>query len=404
MDQLGRINVRIKLLIILLIIIAIPVVQFVRPLPTMIVQADTNPTTTIPGTPPTIQWPAQGESALEAVGIGEIGHAGGNIPLPIASVTKVMTAYLVLKKYPLGVGVQGPTVTVTPKDVQVYQKDLSEGQSVMKVVAGEKLSERKLLEGLLLPSGNNIAYILADWIAGSQSAFVAQMNQTAKELGMTHTHYVDASGYNPASASTAQDLLKITAAAMQNVTFRDITGMAQATEPVAGIVYNVDNIVGHGGIIGGKTGSTTQAGGCFVFASYRNIGGRQVMIVGAVLGQNGAQPLAEALNAGISLSKQGQKVLSLVHVVSSGDTVAKIVVPWQNAVQVQSPETVQMVGWPGLQVRKTVISSLQKASRLTIGQAIGTLKVAVGQEETNVPLTAPQSIPGPSYLWRLKRL
>ena len=78
-----------------------------------------------------------------ASGIGVMASTPNETPVPIASVTKLMTAYLVLKHYPLQVGQSGPALTMTPTDQMIYQTDYSSGDSVMEVQAGEKLTERQ---------------------------------------------------------------------------------------------------------------------------------------------------------------------------------------------------------------------------------------------------------------------
>jgi D-alanyl-D-alanine carboxypeptidase (penicillin-binding protein 5/6) len=100
----------------------------------------------------------------------------GSRPVPIASLAKIMTAYVVLRDRPLIAGGQGPAIAVQPADVAAYARDSMQGQSVVRVVAGEKLTERQALEAMLIPSGNNIADLLARWDAGSQAAFAAKMN------------------------------------------------------------------------------------------------------------------------------------------------------------------------------------------------------------------------------------
>ncbi|GMA57652.1 hypothetical protein GCM10025858_21550 [Alicyclobacillus sacchari] len=67
----------------------------------------------------------------------------------------------------------------------------------MKVAAGEQLSEYQALEGLMLPSGNNMGSMLAKWCDGSQAAFVKEMNETAAKMAMKNTHYADPTGYSP---------------------------------------------------------------------------------------------------------------------------------------------------------------------------------------------------------------
>jgi hypothetical protein len=104
--------------------------------------------------------------------------------VPIASVAKVMTALLTLTHYPLSATQSGFTVTVTTAEAQAEAKDAAEGQFVVAVEDGEQLTERQLLEGLLIPSGNNIAQVFAGSVAGSDARFVTEMNAEAKALGL----------------------------------------------------------------------------------------------------------------------------------------------------------------------------------------------------------------------------
>ena len=239
----------------------------------------TSPTITLPGRF-SVTFPTQGESAVGTDDFGVIASSPDQSPVPIASVTKIMTAYLVLKAHPLQPGEEGPTLTMTAQDVSDYINDLAQGDSVLEVALGEKLSERQLLEGLMLPSGDNIATTLARWVSGSETAFIAEMNETAQSLGMTQTHYADTSGLNPATISNAVDQIKIAQVAMEDPVFREIVAMPQATFPVAGIVYNVNSMLGKHGIVGIKTGSTLAAGGCFVSATPIGIGTEAHYIIG----------------------------------------------------------------------------------------------------------------------------
>ena len=156
----------------------------------------------------TVRWPVQGQAAL-LLGTGRPAASPHQQPAAIASLAKVMTAYLTLKRYPLTGAQAGFTVTITAADAQAEADDVSEGQSGVDVRMGERLTERQLLEALLIPSGNNIAEILGDEVAGSQTGFVAEMNAEARALGMNHTLYTDPSGFDPNTVSTAADQLRI---------------------------------------------------------------------------------------------------------------------------------------------------------------------------------------------------
>jgi len=231
-------------------------------------------------------WPAQGQAALEVPGDGVLQSPNAGTPEPIASLAKVMTAYVILRDYPLAVGGTGFETTVTPADVADLEARQAEGQSTLPVVSGEVLNEYQLLEGLLIPSGNNIAAILAQVDAGGIGPFVAKMNATAQTLRMTRTAYTDPSGFDPRTVSTAADQTTLGQRAMTIPVFAQIVSFASATLPVAGTVANYDRLLGADGFVGIKTGSEGTSGGCFLFADNRVVGGRPMVLYGSVLGQN----------------------------------------------------------------------------------------------------------------------
>jgi D-alanyl-D-alanine carboxypeptidase (penicillin-binding protein 5/6) len=246
-------------------------------------------------------WPAYGQAAVTLGGAPRI-HAGPNQrPAPIASVAKVMTAYLVLRDHPLGPGQDGPAITLTDADTADTDRRADQGESIVPVVAGEQLTERQALQALLLPSANNIAAVLARWDAGSEGRFVARMNATARLLGMADTRYTDPSGYDDATVSTAADQVRIVEAAMRLPAFAHIVATPSATLPVAGTVHNTDTLLGHDGFVGVKTGSDDAAGGCFAFRAIRWMNGARTVITGVVLGQPGDDPIAAGLEAADAL-------------------------------------------------------------------------------------------------------
>jgi serine-type D-Ala-D-Ala carboxypeptidase (penicillin-binding protein 5/6) len=245
---------------------------------------------------PSTVWPADGQAAIR-IGPSQV-HAGPNQhAAPIASVAKVMTAYLVLRDHPLQLGQDGPTITLTDADVADTERRRQQQESVVSVAAGEQLTELQALQALLLPSANNIAAVLARWDVGSEDRFVVQMNETARSLGMTHTRYTDPSGYDDATVSTAVDQVRIVDRAMGLPVFASIVATPSATLPIAGTVHNTNTLLGHNGFVGVKTGSTAAAGGCFAFRAIRWIDGKRTTITGVVLGQPGPDLAAASLAA-----------------------------------------------------------------------------------------------------------
>ena len=244
-----------------------------------------------------VSWPQQGQAAL-VLGKGRPAASPNEQPVPIASLAKVMTAYLTLERYPLSGAQDGFTITVTAAQAQIEARD----QSVVAVQAGEQLTERQLLEALLIPSANNIAEMLAVETAGSEPRFIAEMNAKARALGMDHTVYTDPSGLDSGTVSTAADQLRVFRRAMRFSVFRQIVSMATVTLPVAGTLTNFNPLVTEG--YAGKTGSDSAAGGCLAFFTQVTIGGHGLTAVGVVMGQGHGSNTSEILAAAGQAAKQ----------------------------------------------------------------------------------------------------
>ncbi|HEY0277441.1 MAG TPA: hypothetical protein VGC32_04150 [Solirubrobacterales bacterium] len=240
------------------------------------------------------EWPSQGQAAI-VIGGGRPAVSTDEEPAPIASLAKVMTAYLTLERYPLSGAGDGFTMTVSAAQAEAVADEAEEGQSVVAVAAGERLTERRLLEALLIPSGNNIARMLAARVAGSEDAFVEEMNEAAGALGMDATTYTDPSGFDPGTVSTAADQLRVFRHAMHFVAFRRIVSMGSVTLPVAGTLTNFNPLLEEG--YAGKTGSDSAAGGCLVFFTPVSVGGRRATAVGVVMGQGEGGETASLLAA-----------------------------------------------------------------------------------------------------------
>ncbi len=396
---------RLRLLLpaLLLLVVALGALQYLRPVPRIVLVRAAPSTVTLPGRLAPLPWPQFGEAAVAVDGVGLVGSHGGDQAEPIGSVAKVMTAVLVLKEHPLQLGATGPTVTVTAADVATYQQDLAGGQSVVPVAGGEVLTELQLLEAMLIPSGNNIATLLAQWDAGSESTFVSEMNREAHALGLTRTTYADASGLSPGTVSDAADQTRLAEYAMGNPVFAEIVAMPQVTLPVAGVTYNVNAEVTHGGIVGVKTGSTPQAGGCFVFAYQATVGSRSVLVVGAVLGQGGTSVLDSALAAGGELAHALGPQLELFPLLSPATVVARLEPAWSAPIPVTPSQSYTALGWPGLRLRLRVVP-LRLGTSLRARQRVGAVVVQSPAGRVSLPLAGPSPVHGPSLRWRLTRL
>jgi serine-type D-Ala-D-Ala carboxypeptidase (penicillin-binding protein 5/6) len=244
-------------------------------------------------------WPRRGQGAY-VLGNGRPAVSPRQRPVPIASVAKVMTAYVVLKHYPLRAGDSGRRFVVGQRDVQDTEKRRREGQSVVAVRAGERLTERDALMAILLPSANNVAVLVARQVSGSVASFVAEMNRTARALGMSHTTYTDPSGYDDGTVSTALDQLRLARLVAKDETLAAMMATRSYWLPVAGEVTNTNALLGHDGFVGMKTGSDEAAGGCLMFRAVWPTESGNRPLIGVVLGQRGGN----LITAGLSAAKQ----------------------------------------------------------------------------------------------------
>ncbi len=184
---------------------------------------------------------------------------------PVASLTKIMTAYLVLSR-------------TSPTDVVTVSENAASGQVVgisgLGLLPGERIQVRPLLFALLLQSANDAAVALAEHVAGSVEGFVQMMNRTAARLGMSRTRFASPNGLDDAGYSTARDMATLTIAAYRLPGFGDIVSTRVETIPAPEgeprVVQNRNALLWlYPGALGVKTGFTSGAGFCIVASAQR---------------------------------------------------------------------------------------------------------------------------------------
>ncbi|MGN9760969.1 D-alanyl-D-alanine carboxypeptidase [Streptomyces sp. SD31] len=389
--------------LVLLLVIVLGVVQSVRPLPAPTLDLTAEDTYTFDGSKVDIPWPAEGQAALDVDGLGTFGSSGDQKPVPIASVAKVMTAYLILREHPLESGAEGPDIEID----QAAEDQSDAGQeSTVDVTAGDKISQREALESVLIASANNIARRLARWDAGSEKAFVAKMNATAKDLGMTNTTYTDPSGLNNTTVSTAVDQVKLAKAAMKQPAFREVAAMMSYDDYKGKNHPNWNQLVGHNNVVGIKTGTTTSALGNLVFAAKKEVGGETRTIIGAVVRQpdSGDGILAAALDSGDQLIRAAQDALKSATLLKKGDVVGYVDDGLGGRTPVVATKDVTAVGWSGLKVELTFASDAVPHTAKA-GTKVGTLTVGDGTSgAVKIPVALQRDLTEPGFMDKLIRL
>jgi serine-type D-Ala-D-Ala carboxypeptidase (penicillin-binding protein 5/6) len=380
-------------------------IQLTRSLPVTSVTVSLPAAYTIPGAVPTMPWPAAGQASVEVLGIGKLGSSGSTTPVPIASTAKMMTAYVILTDHPLSATDTGPAITVTATDVADYEADVAAGDSAARVAIGEQLTEREALEAMLIPSADNIARMLASWDAGSKSAFVTKMNTTAAGLGMRDTRYTDPSGLDPTTTSTAVDQVTLAEKAIGIPAFAKIVAMKHVTLPVAGTVTNYNSLLGKDGIVGIKTGSTTAAGGCLVFAAHRVVGGHTYTIVGAVLGQDVGRPTAEVLPKVTAASQRiiaiASAALQSYTIVHRGQAIADVRGPLGAHTAVLAGADLTVTGWPGLTYQLS--TQISAPRQVPAGATLGTVEASGPGTAVGTTVLSQDQFDPPTVRQRLTR-
>jgi D-alanyl-D-alanine carboxypeptidase (penicillin-binding protein 5/6) len=196
--------------------------------------------------------------------------------VPIASLTKIMTAYLVLTR-------------TSPSDVVTVSAEAASGRVVgisnLGLVEGERIPVGELVYALLLQSANDAAVALAEHVSGSVEGFVDLMNRTAVRLGLTRTRFASPNGLDDTGYSTARDLVRLTLAAYDVPGFADVVATRTHTIPApdggSRVVQNRNALLWlYPGALGVKTGFTSAAGFCVVATAERGDERRLAVVLG----------------------------------------------------------------------------------------------------------------------------
>jgi D-alanyl-D-alanine carboxypeptidase (penicillin-binding protein 5/6) len=348
-------------------------------------------------TAPVVDLPAYGDSAIAAVGYpGLLATGGGNTPVPIASITKIITALVVLQKRPLATGASGPDITFTPEDEVLLHSYAQRDGDVYPIKVGAAVSERDMLTVALVASANNYARALVDWAYGSEANFLPVATAWLKAHGLDSTTLTDCTGLNPQNTSTPTDLIALGKLALADPVVSSLVRIKTTTLPIVGTISNTNGLLGTVGIDGIKTGTLNSAGASLLFASSLMLGGHKVILVGVVLDGPDHPTIDRAIQ---ELVKQARAGFHLVTIARRGQAFASYTTLWGQTSSAVATRTATAVIWGGTPVTVTV--SANPARPDPAGTVIGVAHVTAGQQRLSVPLALGSAIVDPGPLWRL---
>jgi D-alanyl-D-alanine carboxypeptidase len=310
--------------------------------------------------------------------------------LPIASTTKLMTAYVALQELPLE-----EVVRTAPYEA-IY------GESLLGLRAGERVSVRDLLYGLLLRSGNDSAHDLALAVAGSQSRFVAEMNRRAAALGLADTHYGNPIGLDEASNfSSARDLATLTRRLLREPVFAKIVASRSAVlrslRPPRRIESSNDLLRMVPWATGVKTGHTFDAGYVLVASGER----KGVELISVAIGA----PSEEArYRASLDLLEYGFSQYRRRLPIHAGQDLADPAIRYSGGeLPLRAARTVAVGLRRGQRLEVDVRAPAELEGPIRRGARLGTATVLVdGRRAAAVPLLAGRSIPEASTFDRAR--
>ncbi|RLQ86240.1 D-alanyl-D-alanine carboxypeptidase [Mycetocola zhadangensis] len=382
-------------LVLLLAVIGYLAFAILRPLPAT--AATLEPTETISQTVNQIAWPAFGNGAIGAVGFdGVLSSTGAQESTPMASITKTVTALVVLDAMPLAAGESGPDLTLTSADQRIYSEVIAEGGSAAPVAVGSVFTERQLLEAMMLPSANNYSITLANWAYGSVENFLAATKTWLDKNSLSGTHLADSSGLDPNSRSTPADLVRIGQMAIAHPVLSEIVASQSAELPVIGPVKNTNKLLGQAGVVGLKTGTTRVAGACLLFAAELPVGAQTVTVVGVILGAPNHSALNSSVLSLLDTMKAGFRELPLV---SEGDSFGSYTTPWGATTDIVATESASVLVWQDATAAVDV-----SAKPLISGAAdteVGTATFTVADSVIDVPLALAGELEEAGTGWRI---
>jgi D-alanyl-D-alanine carboxypeptidase (penicillin-binding protein 5/6) len=338
-------------------------------------------------------WPADGGAALTVAGAGGILSSSSEAE-SIASITKVVTALVVLDAMPLAAGEAGPDFAFTAADRRQYWADRAAGESALDVPVGGTLSEYQMLEGLLVGSANNYADRLAGNLYPSDAVFASAARSWLTAHGISGITIEDPSGIVAGNAATPEALIPLAMKALENPVIAEIVAKPEVDLPGAGRVGNTNDLLNDPGVVGLKTGTLDAYN--LLAAKDITVGDTTVRVFGSVLGQPDRATRDAAMR---SLFAQIETELQPEPSVPAGTRVGKIETAWGESVDVVTADDAVVVLWNGGAATPAADFSLGDA--VDEGAAVGTLVVTGPLDADSVEVRLSGDIEPPTAWWRL---
>jgi serine-type D-Ala-D-Ala carboxypeptidase (penicillin-binding protein 5/6) len=317
---------------------------------------------------------------------------------PMASITKLITALVVLDRVPLtGPDDLGPTLTFSEADNDLYDAYYVRGATIAPMPTGSSMALRDALGVMLIPSACNYAEVIARWAFGSQAAFLAAARDWLAANGMSNTTIVEPTGLDPANTSTAGDLLTLGRLAAENPVVSMISESSSLTVAGAGHVSSTNGLLGQHGVTGLKTGTLGVGTANLLYTARLDVGlGEPLSVMGLRLGGATQDAVAAETIALFDSIRAGFRTVDLA---AEGDEVGTVTTAWGSSARLVVADDAEMRVWSDTPV--TVTLDARTPTSWTEGAAAGTLTWTAGPNTAEAPVAFAGEIEPPDDWWRL---
>lgn len=341
-----------------------------------------------------LAWPATGSAAVGVTGFDGAPASAADAK-PMASITKLVTALMILDQMPLTPGESGPSFTFTSRDRQSYYDYLAKDESALNVPVGGSLTQYQMLQGMLIGSAGNYTDRLVSTIWPNDRVFAAAAKTWLAKHNLAGITVVEPTGIDPANTADPASLIALARVALAEPVIAEIVRTPSVTLPGAGAVVNTNDLLTDPAVIGLKTGSLR--GAYNLLAAKDVVSGDTTLRVYAVaLGQ----PSDEARDTETArLLTDVATEASAPTVLAAGTVAGTVTTEWGSTAQLVTDADLSLLLWNG--ATAPVASDLDLGDARTSGSAAGSVstKGPLGSASTGVHLNA--DLPGPDAWWRL---
>ena len=339
-----------------------------------------------------------GEAYLGPDASGTFASSGGNDALPLASITKLITALVVLDAHPLnGPTDPGPTISFTEADTDLYDQFYVQGAVIAPMPDGLRLSQHDALATMLLPSAANYAVAISRWGFGSESAYVAAARTWLSAHGLNDTRIADATGVDSRNRSTPSDLVTLGRLAAANPVVAALAATRSTSVTGVGALTNTNDLLGTLGITGLKTGNLGEGTFNLLFTSTLDVGiGAPLKITGVRMGGETHDSTDQDV---VNLLQSLHDGFHDLRVGTAGDTIGAISTAWGSDASLVLAKNATLRTWSDTPVTVDLDTTTPQA--YADGEVVGAVTWTAGPQSTASDVRISGAIEQPTLWWRL---